>query len=75
MAGRHSGCYCPVMRELLLRHNGLLASALSFILVIGGSVQILQNTLSEPAPKNCIQGLDTGIVIALSPWLHIKCRK
>ena len=58
-----------------MRYNGLLATALSFILVVGGSVQVLQTSLTEPAKQSCIQELDATLAIGLSPWLVIKCRK
>ncbi len=63
------------MRALFLRHNGLLAASLSVILMMGGSIHLVKNTLADPPKQSCIKGIDTAIAMSLGSWFNIKCRK
>ena len=63
------------MRALFLRHNGLLATVLSVLLMMGGSTHLVKNTLSEPPKQNCIKGIDAAVVMSLNAWFNIKCSK
>jgi hypothetical protein len=47
METKRFGCYCPCMKRFLHKHNAFLATTLSVVLVMGGSLQLVHDQLLD----------------------------
>ncbi|MEH6343844.1 MAG: hypothetical protein V7785_02065 [Bermanella sp.] len=63
------------MRRLIFKYNGFLAATLSLVLVVGGSLLLLQDTFANPYHKgSCVNQMGVqAVIVSLGSLAKPEC--